>query len=83
MAGRMVSPNDLHQAAKDCYLEGEDPITTDEWQHCVNFWAANIHEGLEESACLLMAKIMDCPLSEGDIKAIVKFQVNAKKKAKK
>jgi hypothetical protein len=78
----MVSPNDLQQAARDCYLEGREPSSTKDWQYCINFWAANIQSGLEESACILIAKIFDCPLKKKDIIEIVKFQVNAKAKAK-
>jgi hypothetical protein len=75
---RMVSPNDLHNAAKAEYCDGRDPSTKREWQQCINFWAENIISPLEESACLLMSRIYDCPLPDDQIREIASFQFKQK-----
>lgn len=75
----MVSPNDLQQAARDCYLDGREPVTREEWQYCVNYWAANIASGLEVEACKLIGLIMECPLSPAEIEEIAAFQAGRKK----
>jgi hypothetical protein len=79
---RFVSPNELFQAAKDCYLKGKDPQNDDEWALVVNFWAFNIGDGLEEVVGLLLPKLYNCPLSEDTIKRIVAFQIRSKAKGK-
>jgi hypothetical protein len=75
----MVSPNDLQKAAIAMMLEGREPKTDEDWAKCVNFWAANIAKGLEESACHLLKRLFDCPLPDEDIEIIAKFQANKKK----
>jgi hypothetical protein len=71
---KLVSPNDLQTAAKNTYLLGRDPANETEWALCVNYWAANVTRDARESACILLARIFDCPLSEKKIKKIVAFQ---------
>jgi hypothetical protein len=68
----LVSPNDLQQHAIQWI--GHEPEDETDWLLCVNYWAANIAKGLEESACLLLAKLFDCPLSDEQIKEVAAFQ---------
>ena len=77
---KMVSPNDLQQAAKDQMLNGRDPVSDDDWALCANFWAANIQSGLEVSAIPLMGLIMGCPLSKEYLVQIAQFQATRKSK---
>lgn len=76
--GRLISPDELHNAAKAHYLEGRDPVTENDWKYCVNFWGWNIERGLEEPICKLLAKIYDCPLSDEQIAEIALFQMEKK-----
>ncbi len=76
--GKMVSPNDLQQAAKDHMLQGCEPVTKGDWALCANFWAANIALGLEESAVPLIGMIFQCPLSKAYLIEIARFQANKK-----
>jgi hypothetical protein len=72
-----ISPNELHKAACDYYLAGDAPQDGNEWALCVNFWAFNIDKGLRVQATVLMAKIMDCPLTEDFVRRIAEFQEKA------
>jgi hypothetical protein len=74
----MVSPNELFEAGKRITLDGRNPESRKDWVKMVSFWALNIHSGLEESACQLLAKIFRAPLSEEEIVKIVEFQVRLK-----
>lgn len=74
-----VSPNELHREACKQMLKGKLPASKDDWALCVNFWACNIAPSLEVSACLLLAKILACPLTDKEIRAIAKFQASKKK----
>ncbi len=74
----LVSPNDLQAAAIDEMLCGLNPVTTKDWQLLVNFWAANIAKGLEESACQIIARLFNCPLSHDTITQICEFQLERK-----
>lgn len=71
---RLVSPNEMHEAACEIMLAGRKPKTKDEWALCVNFWAANIDKSLRVIGTVLMAKIMSCPLTEADVRTIAEFQ---------
>lgn len=75
---KLVSPNDIHDAAKTSCLNGYDPVTPHDWQLVVNFWAWNIMGGLETSACKLMAMMYHCPLSVKDVETIAKYQASRK-----
>jgi hypothetical protein len=78
---RMISPNDLHDAAKQIMLEGKDPVTDRDWQLCVNFWSTNVSVA-EIEICKLMKRIYNCPLSDEEIAEIATFQIENKKKKK-
>lgn len=78
---RMVSPNDLQQAAIDTMLDGKPPTTDKDWVLCANFWAANIQSGLEVSAIPLMGMILGCPLSKEYLTEIAQFQASKKEQS--
>src|SRR5262245_48396383 len=78
-----TSPDALFKAAKDEYLNGRPPKTQDEWILVVNYWAYNIGDGLEESACVLLGRMYSVPLQDDEIRAIAKFQVKSKAKEKR
>lgn len=75
---RMISPNELHQAACREYLGGREPVSEKDWQLCVNYWAHNIALEVRVVATVLMAKIMSCPLSETAVREIAEFQSGRK-----
>jgi len=77
MAGSFISPNDLQAAAIEHALDGIAPLTTTEWELCVNFWAFNI-SGAEVEVCLLMARLFDCPLLDTVIEEIARYQIASK-----
>jgi hypothetical protein len=76
---RMISPNDLHDAAKQIMLKDKEPVTDKDWQLCVNFWAANV-SNTEVEICKLMKRIYNCPLPDEEIAEIASFQAESKKK---
>jgi hypothetical protein len=78
----MISPNDLHGAAKQLMLKDKEPVTDKDWQLCVNFWAANVSVA-EVEICKLMKRIYNCPLSDEDVTEIAIFQAESKKRKKK
>jgi hypothetical protein len=75
---RLVSPNDMQKAALDAMLQGREPVSTEDWELCANFWAANISKGLETSAIPLLGMIFNCPLGKDVLVAIAKFQAGRK-----
>ncbi len=74
----MISPNDLNRAAQAHMLEGREPKTERDWGLVVNFWAANVSDGLEEPTCKIMSMLYQCPLSDGDVQRIAAFQAERK-----
>jgi hypothetical protein len=78
VGSRMLSPDELHNKAKEMMLEGREPKTAGEWALCANFWAANISKGFAVITCKIMGKIYQCPLSEADLKQIAEFQEKRK-----
>lgn len=72
--GKMISPNDLHQAAIRMQLGGKTPSTHREWMLCVNFWAFNVEKGLEVSLCKVMKMLYHCPLSDAQVESIARYQ---------
>lgn len=77
---KLLSPNTI-QAAACAWAGFKTPSTPEDWEKCVNFWACNIATGLEESACVLMAAILECPLSPAHIQRIAAFQADLKKRS--
>jgi hypothetical protein len=75
----LVSPQRMFDEGKRIMLGGRNPESRDDWSKMVNFWAANIHTGLEKSACRLLAKIFNAPLSEEDVTKIAEFQMSRKR----
>lgn len=80
MTSILRSPNEMMGEAKRRMLDHREPKTRLDWYLVVNFWAANIAQGLEESACLLMHKLYDNPLSEWEIRQIAQYQAQRKEK---
>jgi hypothetical protein len=70
----MVSPNELLESAKTQMLEGRDPESKDDWSAVMNFMAFNISAEVAESACLLVRSLYDIPLTDDEVKDIVRFQ---------
>jgi hypothetical protein len=71
---KLISPNELHKAAKDMMLGGNEPQSRADWTLCANFWAANIQKGLEASALPVIAMLYDCPLKRDELLAIATYQ---------
>ncbi len=67
------------EASKEIMLDGNEPQCEEDWMKMVNFFAANIEDGLEEIVSLLMVEMYDIPLSEDCVKQIAKFQMDQKK----
>ncbi len=83
MAEPMISPKELHQAAKDTYLGGHEPTTRQEWILCVNFWAANFWAAnniavTEAEACQVLGLVHQCPLKRDEIVQIAQYQQRQK-----
>lgn len=72
--GKLISPNQLQEAAIAMMLGGAPPTTDREWILCVNFWAANIQAGLEKDVCRLMKMLFDCPLPDEVVEEIARLQ---------
>lgn len=79
---KLMSPNDLHQAACNTMLGGDKPQSRADWTLCVNFWAANVEKEYCVQLTDLMAKIMGCPLTEEEVAEIAKFQLKSQKRRK-
>ena len=77
--GRLVSPQEMLDAAKDVMLEGKEPANATDWAMIVNFMALNIATGLEEPALKLLKHIFDIPLPDEYIEAICDHHFNIKK----
>jgi hypothetical protein len=78
MAGRLISPNELLDAAKEQMLAGKDPKNRDDWYLIVNFMAFNMNAELAETICLVMKSLFDIPLTDKEISNIVKYQIESK-----
>jgi len=72
------SPNEMLEEAKKQMLEGKEPVTKKDWQLVMNFFAANIAKGLEESACKLLKVIYSIPLEDNEVVQIAVFQMQRK-----
>jgi hypothetical protein len=74
-AHKLVSPNEMYAAAVNEMLDGNNPVTKDDYALIVNFMAANLIPDTALAACQLMGTIFQMPLSPDDIKDIVEFQL--------
>jgi DNA phosphorothioation-dependent restriction protein DptG len=75
---KMISPNELHDAAKKIMLNGREPETDHDWYLVINFWASNVDRKVSKEICKLMRKIYDCPIEDKAIEEICKFQASRK-----
>lgn len=80
MAGRMVSPNALLEAAKAEMLAGKEPTNKIDWSLVMNYVAANISDGLEVPICKIFVLMYDIPLTQDEVIQIAEFQARAKEK---
>lgn len=76
---RLVSPQELHDAACEQMLKGRKPQSTLDWQLVANFWAANIADGLAVAALPLLGLIFQCPLTKVELESIALFQASRSK----
>jgi len=72
---KLVSPNAMLQAAEEMMLDGNKAETHEDWAIVMNFFAANVDAESAMPACKLLRAIYDMPLSEVEVKEIVKFQL--------
>jgi len=77
---RMVSPNEMMQAAQDIMLDGKTPTTPKDFALVMNFMASNMPAEVNEPGCQLMAVIFDMPLDKSEITEIVRFQNKQKER---
>ena len=70
------SPNEMMDAAKQNMLDGDEPVTVEDWEKVFHFLAANIHSSVALSACKLMRSLYNAPLDDEVITLIVKYQVS-------
>ena len=71
---RLVSPNEMHQAACDTMIDGRKPESETDWVRVVNFYAANTAKEIQPVGLVFLCKIMECPLSEEYILKISEYQ---------
>jgi hypothetical protein len=75
MNGKLVSPNELIQAAKEQMLDGREPSTTKDYALIINFCAVNVPPEIAESVCVLIRSMYNMPIDEDYVKRIVQFQL--------
>ena len=81
MESRLVSPNDMLEAAKRIQLDGRDPNSVRDWEEVMNFVAANVAVGFEKEVCKLFVIIYDIPLPAAAVELIAEFQAATKDKS--
>lgn len=74
------SPNEMLAKAKEMMLDGREPETKHDWMIIMNFFAANVDSSVAHSACRLIGKTYDMPITEQEIEQIVDFQLGKKVK---
>jgi len=79
MTQRLVSPNEMLDAAKRIQLDGREPETNDDWVLVLNFVAFNAAAGLEREICKLFAMIYDMPLADRYVQEIADYQAASKR----
>ena len=62
--GRLVSPNNLMEGAKEIMLAGREPEGNTDWMLIVNFLVVNIKKELALPATELMLKLYDMPVTK-------------------
>lgn len=75
---KLVSPDEILQAAKDQMLDCREPTTVEDWVQVMNFVAYNVSSGVEKEVCRLFVLMYDIPLSEKFVEEIAEFQVAKK-----
>jgi hypothetical protein len=75
---RLVSPNDMVESAKQIMLDGQEPVTEEDYAKVANFVAFNVSDGLEEPVLKLMKMMYEWPLEDQYLDHIATFQAEAK-----
>lgn len=75
---KLVSPNEMQEAACKEMLDGNAPKVRTDWVLCANFWAFNLEPSLAVLGTLMMGKILECPLSEEELTEVAEFQLRKK-----
>ena len=81
--GKLISPNEILEQGKQIMLEGRDPESKEDWVLIMNFLAANINSDIADSACKIIVKLYDIPLSDEEVSKIVNFQIINNKESEK
>lgn len=63
------------ESAKEQMLSGREPANQRDWQLIVNFFAFNTDPTCAEMAVPFLCRLYDIPLTEGQVKEIVAFQL--------
>ena len=75
---KLVSPNDMYDAARKEMLDGNDVHSAEDAAKVMNFFAWNVEKGVAEAACLLIVRIypeLQMHLTDDDVKNIVAYQL--------
>jgi hypothetical protein len=75
MNGGLVSPDEMIEAAKKDMLDGREPASIDDWARVMNYCAFNVQSEVASSACKLIARIYNMPLTDDLVENIVQFQL--------
>lgn len=72
----LISPNELLELGKRYMLHGQDPVTRDDRERLMHYWARLSDAPLP--TCRLMNLLFDFQIPDDEIRAIVLFQQNQK-----
>lgn len=78
MSENMVTPNEMMLSGIEIMLNGELPITRDDWAALLNFFAFNAKSGLEIEITLVMVALYEIPVTDNEAVAIAQFQQRSK-----
>jgi len=76
---KLRSPNELLEAARASVLGGREPGTHEEWLLIFNYLAAIILPEAQPGALKIFKLIYGAPVSEAEIEAISKFQIESRR----
>jgi hypothetical protein len=72
-AGGEVTPTQVFEDAKKVMLHGADPVTGEDWDRLVNFWACSFDVDHALDATMEMVEFTGCPTPVWMVDQIVKF----------
>lgn len=73
---RKRSPNEMLYEARKHMLNGNNPITNEDWAKVINFWAANIERDAVKAAIATLCAIFEVPLDKAYIGRIIDYQLS-------